>query len=78
MSSNNNNSHSSTDNCKENHQIQHGNFARIEKGHKIEPVYQTITITSKRPSNVHSKEPVSPVLEENVVIAKHEVDANHK
>lgn len=74
MSSNNNNSHSSTNN----HQIQHGNFARVEKDHKIEPVYQTITITSKRPSNVHSKEPVSPVLEENVVIAKHEVDANHK
>lgn len=58
--------------------IQHGNFARIDKHKKTEPAYQTLTVTSKKESNVNSKTPVTPVLDENVVLSKHEVDENHK
>ncbi len=58
--------------------IQHGNYAKIDKGKKIDPVYSTLTITSKKESNEKSKEPVTPVLLDNVIIAKEEVDANHK
>lgn len=56
----------------------HGNKAKVTKQSKIEPLYQTNTVTSKQTSNVHSKAPVTYVLEDNVEFAKECVDENHK
>lgn len=56
----------------------HGNQARIDPNKKIDPVYQTLTLTSKQTSTVNSKEPVTPVIEDNVILAKEFVDENHK
>ncbi|WMJ22584.1 hypothetical protein RBG61_11380 [Paludicola sp. MB14-C6] len=56
----------------------HGNHARIDPKKKINPVYQTLTLTSKQTSTENSKDPVTPVIEDNVILAKEYVDENHK
>lgn len=58
--------------------IQHGNYAKINPDKKVEPVYKTLTITSKKTSNSKSKVPVTPVSLDNVLEAKKAVDENHK
>lgn len=56
--------------------VLHGNHAKITND--ITPTYQTITSTGKCTSNVHSKVPVNPISEQNVIQSKKFVDENHK
>ncbi len=61
-----------------NKKILHGNKAKIDAEKKIDPVYQTLTLTSKQESNSQSVNPVTSVIDENVYLAKKFVDDNHK
>lgn len=58
--------------------ILHGNNAKIDPKSKIEPVFQTSTITSKQQTTTESNSPVSYITQGNVELAKKEVDENHK
>ena len=55
--------------------LQHGNYAKIDKNKKIIPRYSTYTLTSKKEQ--HGNEVPLP-LAENQIIAREEVDENHK
>lgn len=58
--------------------IQHGNYAKINPNKKIEPVYKTLTITSKTTNNEKNEVPVTAFSLDNVIEAKKAVDENHK